>query len=263
MKAVYIILAVVLCSFGIVQRSQISDMPGAYKLLSKIISIGTTDSVVPDVNQLKIYIEDYFMYAGTQDSVASFSIGSYTKEGGKLTEHVLFSSSGTSRFEPTNLMLDIDKTLQGYKQIFKDTGPLQGKKFSYMEEYKYVGTKTKCPMDGAWKQLESYGIKNKDTTWDNGINYKICKDGYIIWGDFHRNATTKQLSTFMGFSTFEMKGNKGTELCINSNYFQNKGKTFTMDIEFRNSNEFKQTITDSLSGIRYVEIFQRLKSNKG
>lgn len=155
-------------------------------------------------------------------------------------------------------MLDIDKTPQGYKQISKDAETLQGRKLTCMENYKYIGTKAKCPMDGVWKQMESYGVKNKD----NGINYKICKDGYIFWGDFHKNPTTNKLSTFIGFSTFEMKGNKGTEFSINSNYFQNKGKTFNMDIEFRNSNEFKQTIVDRLSGIRYVEIFRRMKSNK-
>lgn len=48
-------------------------------------------------------------------------------------------------------------------------------------------------MDGAWKQLEYYAVKNKDTTLDNGFNYKICKDGYIIWEDFHRNAAQKDL----------------------------------------------------------------------
>lgn len=262
-KVVYILVAVVLFSFNTVRRNQISDMSGAFKLLSKSISNGTIDSVVANINQLKIYTEDYFMYAATHDSVASFSIGSYTKEGSKLTEYVQFSASGTSRYEPTKFMLDIDKTAEGYKQTFGDTGTLQGKKLNHIEKYRHVGTKVKCPMDGAWKQMESYGIKNKDTTWDNGINYKICNDGYIIWGDFHKNATTKKLSTFMGFSTFKMKENKGTELCINSNYFQNKGKTFNMDIEFRNSNEFKQTIVDSVSGIKYVEIYQRLKSNKG
>lgn len=262
-KAAWSTIILVSFSFSIIAKNQISDMAGAYKMLSRTISNGVKDSAVADVNQLKIYTKEYFMFAATLDSVASFSIGSYTKQGMKLTEHVLFSASGTSSFEPADFILDINKNPQGYKQTIEDTGTLQGRKLTQTEKYKHVGNKAKCPMDGAWKQLESYAVKNKDTTWDNGTNYKVCYDGYIIWGDFHMDATTKKLSTFMGFSTFEMKGNKGIELCINSNYFQNKGKTFTMDIDFNNSNKFKQTILDSLSGIRYVEIYQRLKSNKG
>lgn len=126
------------------------------------------------------------MYAAvnTHDTVASFAIGTYTAEGHNLTEHLLFSANGINRLEPVNTIFNVNKTAEGYEQIMTDNGSKPEEKLSYIEQYKYVGTKTKSIIDGVWKQIEIYSVKEKDTTWDKGTNYKICYDGYVIWGIF-------------------------------------------------------------------------------
>jgi len=262
MKAI-LFTAIITLTTGcnMVSKEQKLNLAGAYRLLSKNIKGSAIDSVENEVNQLKIYTEDYFMYSAinTHNTVASFAIGTYKNEGNKITEEVLFSASGISSFEPADIILDINKTSEGYEQTTTDTDADQEGKFSYMEKYKYVGTKTKTVIDGAWKQIEIYAIIDKDTTWDKGTNYKICYDGYVIWGDFHMNSAINKHDTYMGFGTIEMNGkNKVKESYIKSNFTVNEGKTFYFDVEFSNEDLFKQTILDSLTGTKYIEVYQRL-----
>lgn len=262
MKAIVYSL-IILVTFGCntMSKEQSSNFLGVYNLLSKNIKGNTIDSLVDGLNQLKIYTEDYFMYAGinTHDTVASFAIGTYKNEGKKITEKVLFNSNGTNNLEPRSVILDIKKTPEGYEQTITDTSSAQGEKFSYFEKYKYVGTKTKSIIDGVWKQIEIYAVNDRDTTWDRGTNYKICYDGYVIWADYHMIPATQKYDTYMGFGTIEDNGkNKIKEFYIKSNYTINEGKTFYIDIEFRNKDVFKQTILDSLANTKYIEVYQRL-----
>jgi len=262
MKAIlYTIIILVTSGCNIASKEQTSNLPGAYRLLTKNIKGNTIDSVTDGINQLKLYTEDYFMYAAinTHDTVASFAIGSYKNEGEKITENVLFSANGINSLEPVDVILEIKKTPEGYEQTITDTSSVQREKLSYVEKYKYVGTRTKSIIDGAWKQIEIYSVKDKDTSWDKGTNYKICYDGYVIWGDFHMNPAIQKHDTYMGFGTIEANGkNKVKEFYIKSNYTINEGKTFYIDVEFRNKDVFKQTILDSLTNTRYIEVYQRL-----
>lgn len=257
-KVIYSMIMVLAFSCGTTPKNQILNMPGMYKMISATTDDVKKDSVFAGIEQSKIYTEDYFIYAATHDSTASFTVGTYTNEASRLTEQVLFSASDTSILQPASYVFNIEKTPQGYSQTLKDAGALQGKMLVQEAEYKHVGNGAKCPMDGAWKLLASYAVQNIDTTWDNYTNYKLCFDGYIIWGAVTLDSTTKKHKTYIGVGTFEMQGNRGREFCVNSNYFQNKGKTFDMDVEFRDKNEFKQTILDSATGIKYVEIYRRL-----
>lgn len=255
-----IIAAFSCCNNG--SEQQKSDMPGVYVLLSKKIEGGPIDSVVKGINQLKIYTDNYFMYTSinSAEKVASFAIGSYTKDDSNLTEHVQFSTIGTSNIKPVDITFNVNKTQEGYNQTTKDTSSLQTPGILYTEKYKYAGTKVKTIIDGVWKQIETYSVKGTDTTWDTGTNFKICYDGYVMWGDFHINPATQKHDTYMGFGTFEMQGNnKLTEYYIKSNYTVNEGKTFYIDVEFRNKDEFKQTISDSLNGVRYIEVYHRFE----
>lgn len=265
MKAIlYAVIIIAFSGCNMESKEQISDLPGAYRFVSRNIKGSTTDSVADGVNQLKIYTEDYFMYAAknTYDTAVSFAIGSYKQEGKKITEHVLFSSYGSSSLESVDNTLVVNKTAEGYEQTTTDTNALQREKVSYIEKYKYVGVKTESIIDGAWKQMETYAVNDKDTAWDKGTNYKICYDGYVIWGDFHMNPALQKHHTYMGFGTIEANGkNKVKESYIKSNYTVNEGKTFYIDIEFRNKDIFKQTILDSLTGTRYIEIYQRLNGH--
>jgi hypothetical protein len=262
MKAIlYPLIVLVTSSCNTAPDEQSSNLPGAYKLLTKNIKGNSIDSLADGLNQLKIYTEDYFMYAAinTHDTVASFAIGSYKNKGRKITENVLFSANGTNNLEPGSIILDIKKTPEGYEQTITDTSSAQGEKLSYFEKYKYVGAKTKSIIDGVWKQIEIYSVNDRDTTWDRGTNYKICYDGYVIWADYHMIPATQKYDTYMGFGTIEDNGkNKVKEFYLKSNYTINEGKTFYIDIEFRNKDVFKQTIIDSLTNTKYIEVYQRL-----
>jgi hypothetical protein len=188
----YTILILVTSSCNMVSKETTSNLPGAYRLLSKNIKGATIDSVAGGINQLKIYTEDYFMYAAinTHDTVASFAIGSYKNEGKKITENVLFSANGINSLEAVDIILDINKNKEGYEQTITDTS---SEKLSYVEKYKYVGAKTKSIIDGAWKQLETYAVKDRDTLWDKGTNY-VSVMMVVIWGDFHMNPANENIT---------------------------------------------------------------------
>ena len=258
MNKIFLAMLMIL-AFGCRKTSQdqTPDLPGMYKMFLTTSGDIKYDSVA-GIELYKMYTKDYFIYAATHDSTASFAVGTYTNEGSKLTEHVIFGTYDTTILPSYSYVFNSEKTSQGFSQSLKDAGLLQGKFPLQRAEYKHIGNGTECLMDGAWKLLASYAVQNKDTVWDNYINYKLCLDGYVIWGAVTQDSVKKKNKTYIGVDTFEMKGSKGKEFCINSNYFQNKGTTFDLDVEFKGEDEFKQTILDSTTGIKYVEIYQRL-----
>jgi len=115
------ILAIVSCST--VSNKEPVNMQGAYRMVSKKITDGSSDSIVADVNQLKIYTDDYFMTSAVIDSVGFFGVGKYSKDGTKLTEHVFFSSYGENSIDPSDFVLSIKKTPDGHEQTMKDSIP--------------------------------------------------------------------------------------------------------------------------------------------
>jgi hypothetical protein len=261
-KIIYAVVALAAFSFNTAPGKQTPDMHGVYNMLSQSVNDGTRDSTLAGVKQLKIYTESFMMYANSHspDSVASFGIGSYTTEGGKVIEHTIYSASDTSNSsEAANFTLDIEKTAKGYKQVIKDIAEIQGKKYSLAEEYESVGKKVKSPLDGAWKELKSFTLNGKDTTMNKVTQFKTYYGGYVIWGQTYMDSATQKSRTGIGCGTFEMTGNnKSKEIVTNSNYSQIVGMTFNIDIEFKGNDEYKQTITGS-NGDKYVEIYQRLK----
>ena len=197
------------------------------------------------------------------DSATSFEIGTYNLDDEKLKENVIFSSFGTTSYESNNFVFDIIKNEEDQLQIIKNSDSIQKGKTSSVENYKYIGKKSSSKLDGAWKQIDTYSIEGKDTIWDKGTNFKVMYDGYFIWGDFHMNSVIQKQDTYIGFGTFEiMENSKIAERTIKSNYESNEGMTFYLDLEFINDDKFKQSILDSISGIRYNEVYERLTNNR-
>jgi len=127
------------------------EMIGAYQMTSQVLNDGSKDSIL-DRKQLKIYTDKYFMYGSPNltDSFANFGIGTYEIKNGKVYEYRFYTAEEGERSD--TLVLDIEKTYNGYKQIIERI-PIGGKNYKLTEEYASVSTDQKSPLDGAWKQL--------------------------------------------------------------------------------------------------------------
>jgi hypothetical protein len=252
------ILAFVGCNPG--TKDETMPMPGAYSMLSTTINDGKKDTTYTTQKQMKIFTEDYMMYANINpaDSISGFGIGSYKADTGTVVENIMYNANdSTARDTAQSFTLHIEKTPKGYKQVIPNMQMRAGK-ITLTEEYESVGTATKSAMDGAWKQTNAYSIKGKDTTQRKSIQFKVYYAGHIMFGHTYTDSA-KKLHTGMGYGTFEMNGtNKVKENVSTSTYYQVRGKSFDLDIEMMGADGYKQTITDT-AGVKGVEIYQRLK----
>lgn len=242
-------------------KQEIITIAGAYKLTNEGGDGIESGSNSLDVNKIKIFTPDYYMQAQKNklDSITSFEIGTYKVDRGNLIQNVIFSSYGSTKYEPTIDSFDLKIIGVDNIRLAKSKNSKSKEHQQDVETYKRAGNKSQTIIDGVWHQTSTYAVLGKDTTWDKGTNYKIMYDGYVIWGDFHIDPAAQKHTTFMGFGTFVMNGkNKLEETYIKSNYGPNEGKTFYIDVDFKNDNEFAQSILDEKTGTRYIEVYQRL-----
>ncbi len=237
-----------------------ASMPGAYKMLSVHVKSDSTDTTYTSGSQLKMYSEDFMMYAfvNTPDSGSSFGIGSYSVNKDTVTENVLFSASDSARNDsPGSFALVIEKTPKGYKQVIADMKASDGKHYKLTEEYETAGPAANTAIDGAWKQIKYYRIKGKDTAVLPGTQYKMYADGHVIWGHSYADSLKKN-HTGVGFGTFELAGNKLKESVTASTYYVVRGKSFDIDVTMNGTDEFTQTMKEP-DGTTGIEVYQRLK----
>ena len=235
-------------------------MVGAYSMTRQTINDGTKDSVI-DRKQLKIYTDQYMMYASPNvtDSFATFGIGKYKVEDGKVYEYPFYTATNGNKKD--TFVLSIDKTIDGFKQVIESI-PFQGKNYKLTEEYVTVGTGAKSPLDGAWKQVKNIYINKKkgDSSVNNKpLEYKTFQSGYFIWAITVKDSANQRTSVF-GYGPFEMVGtNKIKETVVNSTFVTGLvGKTYEVDIEFIGTDSYKQTITFA-NGDKSTEVYQKLK----
>lgn len=263
----YFIAVIFLQVFGLYRcktdsKQEIASIAGAYTLTHEERDGIESVSGPIEVNKIKIFTQDYYMQAQKNklDSITSFEIGTYNLEGSNLIQQVIFSSYGPTNYKPTIDSFDLKIIGVDAIRLAKNKNSESKEHRQNVETYKRVGHKSLSIIDGVWQQTNIYSILGQDTTWDKGTNYKIMYDGYVIWGDFHIDPVTKKHNTFMGFGTFVLKGNNQlAETYIKSNYETNEGKTFHIDVAFKNDDEFIQSILDEKTGTRYIESYQRLK----
>lgn len=262
MKLVYaiVLLGMVSCNSADKKEQEALHMPGAYSMLSQTLNDGKKDTTYTTLKQLKIYTDDYMMYANTNpaDSSSAFGIGTYRLDSGKVVETVIYNASDSSASaNPSDYTLAIEKMPKGYKQVIANmgTGP---QKWTLTEVYDSVGTATTSPLDGAWKQTKSYNTSGKDTIVDAPIQYKIYCAGHFIWGHTYKDSANK-IFTGIGFGTFTMDGaNKLKETVTASTYYQVRGNTVDIGVEMNGADEYTQTITQA-NGNKSIEVYQRLK----
>ncbi len=254
----FIVLAAISCNNSTKERP---DMPGAYLMLSQTVNDGKKDTKYTTLQQLKIYTDSFMMYAQVNppDSVSAFGVAAYTAtDSGTVIENVIYSASDSSLGStPASYNLDIKKNPDGYTQVIPEI-PMQGQKMKLTEEYKFVGTKTKTPLDGVWREVKFISVKGKDTTVNERTQYKAFYSGYFMFGNTTKDSANKTY-TGIGFGTFEMvSNNKIKETDLNSTFAIIAGNTFDIDIEMSGSDNYKQTITDN-TGAKSVEFYERLK----
>jgi len=243
-----------------IDKKENVSMPGTYKMLSQHIKGEKLDSTYTSVHQMKIFTEDFMMYANfdSQDSSGGFGIGTYTTDKDTVTENVIYNASDTTNSEnPGSFKLIIEKTSKGFKQIIPDILS-QEEHVRLTEEYEAVGTVTKSPLDGAWKQTKSYYVSGKDTTVNKVIQFKTYYRGFVIWGNTYKDYNKKN-HTAIGFGKFEMiSNNKVKESMSSSTSYMVRDQDFDIDVEMNGNDSYTQTIKNS-DGSKSVELYQRLK----
>lgn len=237
-------------------------MPGAYDMMSQRLKSDKFDTTYTTLKQLKIFTDDYFMYANVNspDSISAFGIGTYSTGRDTVTENVIYSAYDTT-FNDTRPVykLRVDKTGIGYKQfipeITSQSGPVE-----LTEEYRQVSIPETTPLDGAWKMERGYSIVGSDTTEMMGTQYKTYYGGQFIWGHTIPDSTSpNKIHTGVGFGTYTMSGeNKVKEAARTSTYYQVRGKDFDIDVEMNGTDGFTQTMMLE-DGTKLVEVYQRMK----
>ena len=242
------------------QKEAKLNMAGVYKMVSLSVKTDKTDSTYSNINQLKIYTDDYMMYANinSPDSVSGFGIGSYTVAKDTVTENVIFSANDTSFSDkPASYNLAIKKTEKGYQQIIIGMQNRAGDKMDLTELYETTGLALTTPLDGAWKMVKRYQVKGKDTTVNIATEYKTYYAGYCMWGVNWKDSLNKT-HTGSGYGKFAMMGNnKVKESMMVSTYAEVRGHDFDIDIELMGKDGFKQTMINP-DGRIAVEIYERL-----
>jgi hypothetical protein len=242
------------------EAKESTGIQGAYSMISHSINDGKKDTVLTGLKQLKIFTDNYMMYARVNpvDSVSSFGIGLYSNDTGTVKEDVIYNAAfSTVNEDAQTFKLGIEKTPGGYKQVIHITDP-KGQQTTHTEMYQSVGTAIKTPLDGSWKLVKSLTVKGKDTVTNKITQYKTYYAGHFIFGHTYRDAAKKS-HTGVGFGTYEMSAtNKIKETTLASTYSANRGKSFDIDIEMNGDDEYKQIIKEA-NGDLNIEIYQRLK----
>lgn len=235
-------------------------MPGAYLMEYQTLNDGTNETKYTDLAQLKIYTDSFMMYTQVNpiDSVSSFSVGSYVPtDSGAIKEHdFYFSRDTTFSTNPSDFDLYITINPEGYKQVIPQI-MIDSQNFKLTEEYHKVGTDQKTPLDGLWKELQSYSVKGKDTIKNDRTQYKAFYAGYFMYGQTVKDSSGK-LSTGIGFGTFTPQGNNQIrELDLKSTYPIVVGQSFIVDYDMDGSDHYNQTIHYPDSSISR-EFYQRV-----
>jgi hypothetical protein len=236
------------------------NMPGTYLMISQTLNDSARETKYTELKQLKIYTDDFMMYVqvNPSDSVSAFGVGTYSSDTGTVTENVIYSASNTNFVTtPRTFKLNIKKTSDGYEQVIPHF-VTDSQNYKLTEVYQKVGTATKTPLDGVWKEVRSYNLRGKDTLKTTRTQYKGFYNGYFMFGHTFMDSASKK-HTGIGFGTFQMVNDKKIkETDLNSTYSIIAGNTFDIDIEMTGTDQYKQTLTNA-NGTIGVEYYERLK----
>ena len=235
------------------------NMTGSYSMLNQKLGDGSKDSIL-NKKQFKIYTDHYMIYAShisETDSLADYGIGTYRVEDGDVIENTFYRALEGDKKD--SAILKISKTDKGFKQVNKNF-VYQNKRYSLSEEYERIGKPVSTPLDGAWKLIQNIYIGSLgDTVYSNVIQFKVFESGCFIWANSFQDPTTHKTISGFGYGTFEINGNKSTEVNLNSTYVRSfVGKPFNIELEFVGKDTYKQIVVNE-AGIKTIEVYERLQ----
>ena len=238
----------------------VTNLSGAYLMLSQSLEGGIGDTTFTERKQLKIYTDHYMMYVrlSSEDSVSSFGVGTFSIRKGRLTEHIIYSATGavenTNSFSGT---VNISQRLKGYEQIIPQIKSDRGN-VRLIEDYQLLSSGVQSPIDGTWKLTAAYTINKNDTVRSNTVKYATYYRGNFSAGSFNTKASGGKY-TIAEFGTFVMNGKDKLKESISfSTISARSTQSYDLDIFLKGNDQL--TIKASYSPeIEEVESYIRMK----
>lgn len=241
-------------------------IPGAYFMKEQIIKDGDERTSYKDLRQLKIYSGSHFMFTqiNPRDSSVSFGVGRYELHGDTLKEYNIYASTDSSFDDsPKTYSLLIEVTPEaynqraGYNQTIKDF-PIGGNKMTLVEYYNKATDTLKSPLDGVWRELNSYMVVDGDTLPNERTQYKAFFRGHFMFGNTVQTGADGYF-TGMGYGTFKSTGDgEIEETDLHSSYPFIAGNTFKVSFKMDGADRFTQTVQNADGSIG-VENYERVK----
>jgi hypothetical protein len=241
-------------------QNPVTNLSGAYLMLSQSLEGNSVDTTFTERKQLKIYTDHHMMYVrlSLEDSVAAFGVGTFSISKGKLTEHIIYSAEGaienTNSFSGT---VNISTRLKGYEQVIPEIMSDRGR-VRLTEDYQLLSSGVPSSLDGTWKLTAAYTINNKDTIHSKAAKYKTYYKGNFSAGSFSTKSPGEKY-TIAEYGTFRMDGkNKLKEDITYSTIAGRNGQSYDLDILMKGNDVLTIKVTDT-TGIEEVEKYARMK----
>lgn len=256
MKTNLSIVLLLLVLSGCASRKDRQTMSGIYRIESTRRQNSKTDTLIAEQNQFKLYTNDFYAYANlTNDTSVSFGIGHYSLNGDHLVEHNLFSTGMLDTAQAYDLQ--IERTEQGYRQLIENI-QINGLPTRLMEEYISIPAVGASPLDGTWKLASFCKVTAKDSVCEPRKQYKIFHKGYFMFLQGIDRGT--YYSKSFGFGHFDFTKNSLSETNLFTSFTRMADQQVNIQVDFKNPDEFVQTISSDLDSATVIERYIRLKS---
>lgn len=233
-------------------------MDGAYNMLSQTFEGNVINTTFTRQKQVKIYAAGNMMYVrlNPADSLCAFGVGTYTTDSGRVTENIFYSVADSVESNTiVTTKANITKTDSGYVLLLPEIKSDKGK-ISLKEIYQVLGTATKSPLDGCWKQVSGYSVMGKDTMHWADIQYKAFYAGNFAFGNVETIGGHKHAG--ISYGTFTMNGSTVKETITASTWAELNGQTFTVEAALAGKGAFTQTVIQK-NGVKEVLVYERMR----
>lgn len=259
MKRILLLAIMFGCVYLGCKHTSKTTYTGVFKLDKLTVSGGGKDSVYART-QLKIYTDNYFVYASlAPDSSVGFGVGYYKLDTGNfVVESNVYSSRSLDSQQVFHIKMT--QTANGYTQLIPTMAKVKGVTYSETEVYTKIASTGTSTLDGVWKLDSAYTVKGKDTTKQNEVQFKAFWGSHFMF--VHRYSldnTQKNFKNGFGFGDFTFKNDTLSEEDSVTNHTVLLNRQFAIKINMRGPDQYRQVIHDAKTGDQSVEVYRRLK----
>lgn len=241
-------------------ENYVTDLSGAYLMLSQSLEGRSVDTTFTERKQLKIYADRYMMYVrlDPEDSLSSFGVGTFSIRKGRLTEHIIYSATDTvENINSFSGTVNISKRHRGYEQVIPQIMADKGK-VRLTEDYQLLAAGAPSPLDGTWKLTASYTVNFKDTMRKQSVKFKTYYRGNFSAGSFNTDSSGGK-HTMVEYGTFSInEKNRLKEKVSYSTRSMRKGRSYNVDVAMKGSDLMTLKVMHA-PGIEEVERYVRMK----